>query len=32
LGITMIRAFPVNGIIFPCYEFVLKHITTYWFL
>lgn len=28
LGITMIRAFPVNGIIFPCYEFVLKHITT----
>jgi solute carrier family 25 carnitine/acylcarnitine transporter 20/29 len=29
LGITMIRAFPVNGIIFPCYEFVLKHITTY---
>jgi solute carrier family 25 carnitine/acylcarnitine transporter 20/29 len=27
LGITLIRAFPVNGIIFPVYEFTLLHIT-----
>jgi solute carrier family 25 carnitine/acylcarnitine transporter 20/29 len=26
LNITLIRAFPVNGIIFPVYEFVLMHI------
>lgn len=28
LGVTMVRAFPVNGIIFPCYEFVLKQMMT----
>mmetsp|Transcript_46829 Transcript_46829/g.69643 ORF Transcript_46829/g.69643 Transcript_46829/m.69643 type:complete len:314 (-) Transcript_46829:1333-2274(-) len=27
LGITLIRAFPVNGIIFPVYEFTLIQIT-----
>jgi solute carrier family 25 (mitochondrial carnitine/acylcarnitine transporter), member 20/29 len=27
LNITMIRAFPVNGTIFPVYEFTLKQIT-----
>lgn len=27
LNITMIRAFPVNGIIFPVYEYILMHIT-----
>lgn len=26
LNITLIRAFPVNGIIFPVYEFILMHI------
>ncbi|GKY95380.1 hypothetical protein MPSEU_000499600 [Mayamaea pseudoterrestris] len=26
LGITLIRAFPVNGTIFPVYEFTLMHI------
>ena len=26
LGITLIRAFPVNGIIFPVYEFTLLHL------
>jgi solute carrier family 25 (mitochondrial carnitine/acylcarnitine transporter), member 20/29 len=28
LGITLIRAFPVNGTIFPVYEFTLKHISS----
>lgn len=27
LGITLIRAFPVNGIIFPVYEFTLLHLS-----
>jgi solute carrier family 25 carnitine/acylcarnitine transporter 20/29 len=27
LNITMLRAFPVNGIIFPVYEYTLMHIT-----
>jgi len=27
LGVTLIRAFPVNGIIFPVYEFTLSHLT-----
>lgn len=27
LGITLIRAFPVNGIIFPVYEFTLMHLS-----
>mmetsp|Transcript_1803 Transcript_1803/g.2483 ORF Transcript_1803/g.2483 Transcript_1803/m.2483 type:complete len:294 (+) Transcript_1803:112-993(+) len=27
LGITLVRAFPVNGIIFPVYEFILTHLT-----
>ena len=27
LGITLIRAFPVNGTIFPVYEFTLEHLT-----
>lgn len=27
LGITLIRAFPVNGTIFPVYEFTLNHIS-----
>jgi len=27
LGITLLRAFPVNGIIFPVYEFTLSHLT-----
>lgn len=26
LGVTMVRAFPVNGIIFPLYEFTLMHL------
>jgi solute carrier family 25 (mitochondrial carnitine/acylcarnitine transporter), member 20/29 len=29
LGITLIRAFPVNGTIFPVYEFALMHVTHY---
>jgi solute carrier family 25 (mitochondrial carnitine/acylcarnitine transporter), member 20/29 len=29
LNITLIRAFPVNGIIFPVYEFTLMHIAGY---
>jgi hypothetical protein len=29
LGITLIRAFPVNGTIFPVYEFTLMHVTNY---
>lgn len=28
LNVTLIRAFPVNGIIFPVYEFTLSHLTT----
>lgn len=28
LGITLIRAFPVNGTIFPVYEFTLKQISS----
>ncbi|KAI2513824.1 hypothetical protein MHU86_607 [Fragilaria crotonensis] len=27
LGVTLMRAFPVNGIIFPVYEFTLTHLT-----
>lgn len=27
LGITLIRAFPVNGTIFPVYEFTLEHLS-----
>jgi solute carrier family 25 (mitochondrial carnitine/acylcarnitine transporter), member 20/29 len=27
LGVTLMRAFPVNGIIFPVYEFTLSHLT-----
>jgi len=27
LGVTLVRAFPVNGIIFPVYEFSLQQIT-----
>mmetsp|Transcript_17466 Transcript_17466/g.25817 ORF Transcript_17466/g.25817 Transcript_17466/m.25817 type:complete len:323 (-) Transcript_17466:245-1213(-) len=27
LGVTLVRAFPVNGIIFPVYEFTLTHLT-----
>jgi Mitochondrial carrier protein len=27
LGVTLLRAFPVNGIIFPVYEFTLSHLT-----
>jgi len=29
LGITLIRAFPVNGTIFPVYEFTLKQVTSW---
>jgi Mitochondrial carrier protein len=29
LGITLIRAFPVNGTIFPVYEFTLKQVRTF---
>ena len=29
LGITLIRAFPVNGTIFPVYEFTLKQLTNW---
>ena len=28
LGVTVARAFPVNGIIFPVYEFTLSKLTT----
>jgi hypothetical protein len=27
-GVTVLRAFPVNAIIFPVYEFTLQHLTT----
>lgn len=27
LGVTLLRAFPVNAIIFPVYEFTLEHLT-----
>ena len=29
LGVTLMRAFPVNGTIFPVYEFTLKHVCKY---
>ena len=29
LGVTLLRAFPVNGIIFPVYEFSLMQLTRY---
>jgi len=29
LGITLLRAFPVNGTIFPVYEFTLKQVTEF---
>lgn len=29
LGITLLRAFPVNGTIFPVYEFTLKYVTNW---
>lgn len=29
LGVTLIRAFPVNGTIFPVYEFTLKQVCLY---
>lgn len=28
LGVTVVRAFPVNGIIFPVYEFTVEQLTT----